>query len=446
ELHGRLAELARAEGVTMFMVWQAAVAVLLSRLGAGEDIPLGSPVAGRTDETLEDLVGCFVNTLVVRTDLSGDPTFTDVLARVRRDALDALHHQDVPFERLVEELAPPRSMGRHPLFQTVLEVQSTPLLVPELDGVDARVLPSTIRDAKFDLDLQVAERFDAEGRPAGMDGALVYAADLFDHTTAETLIARLLRVLDAVTTGPGRSVHTVDVLGTAERRRIVDEWSRDQPRIAGPDARVYVLDDRLAPVPPGVPGQIHVTGGGPADDTVPCPFTDDGAPMRPTGARARWDDEGVLHVLDPEDATAAPTEPAPDAEAAGAPAARREPGVRAELLRTVFAQVLNVPRVGVDDDFFALGGHSLQAVRLVSRIRAVLGVELRVRDLFESPTVAGLVARLEGVSGVGVRPVVVGERPGRLPLSYAQRRLWFVDRLEGASALYNIPLVVRLSG
>ncbi|MFE3604124.1 condensation domain-containing protein, partial [Streptomyces sp. NPDC059142] len=332
-------------------------------------------------------------------------------------------------------------------FQTVLEVQSTPLLVPELDGVDARVLPSTIRDAKFDLDLQVVERFDAEGRPAGLDGALVYAADLFDHTTAETLIARLLRVLDAVTTGPGRSVHTVDVLGTAERRRIVDEWSRDQPRIAGPDARVYVLDDHLAPVPPGVPGQIHVTGGGPADDTVPCPFTDDGAPMRPTGARARWDDEGVLHVLAPEDATAAPTEPAPDAEAAGAPAARREPGVRAELLRTVFAQVLNVPRVGVDDDFFALGGHSLQAVRLVSRIRAVLGVELRVRDLFESPTVAGLVARLEGVSGVGVRPVVVvGERPGRLPLSYAQRRLWFVDRLEGASALYNIPLVVRLSG
>ncbi|MFJ9427667.1 non-ribosomal peptide synthase/polyketide synthase [Streptomyces sp. NPDC101249] len=440
-LHGRLAELARAEGVTMFMVWHAAVAVLLSRLGAGEDIPLGSPVAGRTDEALEDLVGFFVNTLVLRTDLSGDPTFTEVLARVRRDALDALHHQDVPFERLVEELAPPRSMGRHPLFQTVLEVQSTPLLVPELDGADAQVLPSTVRDAKFDLDLQVAERFDAEGRPAGMEGVVVYAADLFDHATAETLTARLLRVLAAVAAGPGARVHTVDVLGTAERRRIVEEWSREQPQIAGPDARVYVLDDRLAPVPPGVPGRVHVTGGAPADDTVPCPFTDDGAPLRPTGAHARWDDDGGLHVLAPDDATAAPTGPP------AAQVARRAPGVRAELLRTVFAQVLNVDRVGLDDDFFALGGHSLQAVRLVSRIRAVLGVELRVRDLFETPSVAGLAARLEGVSGGEVRPpVVAGERPVRLPLSFAQRRLWFVDRLEGASALYNIPLVVRLSG
>ncbi len=211
ELHARLAGLARSEGVTMFMVWQAAVAVLLSRLGAGEDIPLGSPVAGRTDESLEDLVGCFVNTLVLRTDLSGDPAFTDLLARVRRNTLSALHRQEVPFERLVEELAPPRSMGRHPFFQTVLEVQSTPLLAPELDGVDVAVLPHAVRDAKFDLDLQIAESFDAEGRPTGMAGELVYAADLFDHSTAETLTARLLRV-------PGRRGRRSGTPGAHRRR------------------------------------------------------------------------------------------------------------------------------------------------------------------------------------------------------------------------------------
>ncbi|SFS90675.1 non-ribosomal peptide synthase/polyketide synthase [Saccharopolyspora flava] len=433
ELHARLAELARSEGVTMFMVWQAALAVLLSRLGAGQDVPLGSPVAGRTDEAVEDLVGFFVNTVVLRVDLSGDPDFTEVLGRVRRTALGALEHQDVPFERLVEELAPTRHTGRHPLFQVIAEVQSTPRTEPELAGVEVAPLRSATGDAKFDLDLQVAERFVA-GLPDGMTGALGFATDLFDRDTAEALVARLLRVLDDLAREPARPVHRLDVLDPAERQRVVAEWPHRQPQH---DGAVYVLDAGLAPVAPGVVGELHVVDAAARDDaaSVPCPFTDDGSPMRPTGRRARWDREGRLHLVDPD----------PDDTPATAPE-RRPAGLREELLCTVFAQVLGVPRVGVDDDFFALGGHSLQAVRLASRIRTVLGAELPIRTLFEAPTAAQLAARL-AESESGVRPAVsAGERPDRLPLSFAQRRLWFMDQLEGAGALYNIPLVLRLTG
>ncbi|MFK0191471.1 amino acid adenylation domain-containing protein [Kitasatospora sp. NPDC090308] len=217
DTHRALDALARSRGCSLFMVLQGALAVLLSRHGGGEDVALGTPVAGRTDEALDELVGFFVNTLVLRTDLSGDPTFEQVLDRVREFDLAAYAHQDVPFERLVDALAPERTESRHPLFQVMLALQNNAGADLDLPGLAVAQQPVRTGISKFDLTFTFAERRDGRGRPLGLEGSLEFAADLFEPGTARALADRLVRLLAVLAADPGLRVRSVPVLDGAER-------------------------------------------------------------------------------------------------------------------------------------------------------------------------------------------------------------------------------------
>ncbi|MFF7633471.1 amino acid adenylation domain-containing protein [Kitasatospora sp. NPDC008050] len=221
DLHRRITELAEAAGASPFMVLHAALAALLTKLGAGTDIAIGTPVAGRTDHALDALVGFFVNTLVLRTDTGGNPAFRDLLARVREGDLAAYAHQDVPFERLVDTLAPSRGLAHHPLFQVLLALQNAPQGAPQLPGLDVATREAGTGACRFDLSISLQERHGPDRRPLGMTGVAEYSTDLFEREGVELLLRRLTRLLTEVTADPARRLGTLDVVLPAERERLL---------------------------------------------------------------------------------------------------------------------------------------------------------------------------------------------------------------------------------
>ncbi|MER7562561.1 amino acid adenylation domain-containing protein [Streptomyces sp. NPDC097941] len=867
ELHQRVGELARSSGTSVFMVVQAALAALLTRLGAGTDIPVGVPVSARGDDALEDLIGFFTNTLVLRTDTGGNPTFRELLARLRQGNLDDYGHQDLPFERLVDVLNPTRSTARHPLFQVMLSMDGTRRRLPEPTGLSLGLLDVATGSAKVDLSFNVREDLSAQDAAGGILIALEYRSDVFERATAESMLARLVRMIAVAAEAPGTRIASAPILSTQERRLLLEEWNetaapesltdvvdrvrtvaaerpdavaitdddgdvtyrelmtrvdslarrlrsrgvvpesvvavlaeRGTPAVVaflgilaagaaylpldgrapaartaallsdararwllagpgchgaaaeaaraadpepevlrlGPDSGapgadpaapapgqlayviftsgstgrpkgamvhhrgmnnhllakvdglsltaldtvvqnapltfdvsvwqmiaplvvggrvlavgdalaadapglfrragdqavtvlevvpsvlraaldawddgtrvpalpalrllvvtgeelpgelclrwfarfdgiplvnaygptecsddvthalitaegswepgtttpigrpvrntlLYVLSDELQPVPAGITGDLYVAGAGVGrgylDDPgrtaaafVPDPFAADGSVMYRTGDRVRHRPDGRLEFLGRRDTqvkirgrrielgeveaqlracegvsdavavvVTAPGEhrqlagyvvgtadvrsvrealaavlpehmvpsvlvpltalpltlngkvdrkalPMPDFAAGDV----REPRTAVEeILRGMFADVLEVDGVGIDDNFFSLGGHSLLATRLMARVRSALGTDLGVAALFAAPTVAGLAAQLPTAGPAGRGPAARRERPENLPLSYAQRGLWFINRLDPAAGTYNIPLAVRLSG
>ncbi|MBW3651486.1 MAG: amino acid adenylation domain-containing protein, partial [Actinobacteria bacterium] len=283
-LHAGMRELAGRSGASVFMVVQAALAALLSRLGAGDDVPIGTPVAGRGDDALDELVGFFVNTVVVRSDTSGRPGFAELVTRVRRAALAAFDHQDVPFERVVEALNPTRSLSRHPLFQVmVVHHHRDPSGAP-VPGVGAAPEQVGLGVAKVDLTVYVSER----ARAGGIDGQLEYSTDLFDASTAEALAGRLVRLLEQVVADPDRPLDEIDVLLPGERRALLAERTAT-----------------VAPLPESTLPELVAARTAAAPDATAVLFGDTGLTYAELDRRARRL-AGVLvgHGVGPEDIVA----------------------------------------------------------------------------------------------------------------------------------------------
>ncbi len=257
ELQQQVARVAREHNATSFMVVQAGLAVLLSKLAASCDVAVGFPIAGRSDPALDELVGFFVNTLVLRVDLAGDPTVAETVGQVRQRSLAAYEHQDVPFEVLVERLNPTRSLSHHPLVQVMLAWQNpagTTAAASGSDDVQAAPIATETHTARMDLVFALGERFDEAGKPAGIAGSVEFRTDVFDAGSVETLIGRLERVLTAMTANPAQRLSSIDVLDPTEHARLDAVGNLAAlTRSAGPAASIpEVFAQQVARVPDSV--------------------------------------------------------------------------------------------------------------------------------------------------------------------------------------------------
>ncbi|GLV86878.1 hypothetical protein Slala03_65670 [Streptomyces lavendulae subsp. lavendulae] len=381
DAHRRLAALAEERGASLLMVLQPALALALAAVGAGTDIAIGTPVAGRGDEALEHLVGFFVNTLVLRTDVSGEASYAELVDRARDADLAAYAHQELPFDLLVEHLRPRREGAVNPFFQVMLTAQERGGEDTATAGpLSGRFVEPGLEVAKFDLSASCVEPADG----GGLEVWWQYAVDLFDADTAQLLLDLFVRALARAAADPAGPVTGWGLLTDAEAAAV----AKRRERLAAARA------------------------------------SEQAARASERAARAS------------ERASRAP------GQAAGVRADSAE-----QVLCALFGEVIGLDGpVAPDANFFSEGGHSMMGVRLVNRIRATLGLEARIRDLFLAPTPAELALRLVREAAPAGRPALAPavDRPARIPLSYAQRRLWFVDQLQGPGRSYNIPFALRL--
>jgi amino acid adenylation domain-containing protein len=472
ELAERVVELGRRHDATAFMTLLTAYAVLLSRYSGQLDVPVGVPVAGRTHPQTADVVGFFLNSLVFRCELSGAPSFVEALGRVRDMSLSGFAHQSLPFEALVDDLAPERDLSRTPLYQVEFDMHEAGWTGTTPDAASLAAFESSWRVAKSDLCLYLQRRDDGS-----MAGAVEYARALFDPGTIERFADHYVRLLAAVTDDPSIRLPAVQFLAPSERDQLL--------RHAADGAPVRVLDGsgNLAPI--GVPGEIHIGGtatgeigrwrpdgsleqqgrvgqlvairgmpvdpgrvaavlvGHPAVDEVVITayraglagirlrawWTSPGGPDRPAPSSeelaaycgARLPD----HQVPAEFVRLARIPRTSDGELdhdaltrTGGSGGQAPQSIAGERVAEIWAELLGV-EVPVAAGFFGLGGNSILAIQMIARIREEFGVEVPVREFFEQPTVArvaelveeGIRAELAGLSDLEVLAQIEAGQP-----------------------------------
>ncbi|HLO48027.1 MAG TPA: amino acid adenylation domain-containing protein, partial [Kamptonema sp.] len=227
-----LLALGQQEGVTLFIILLAAFQVLLYRYTQQEDIAIGSPIANRNRSEIEGLIGFFVNSLVLRTDLSGNPTFRELLSRVKEVALGAYAHQDLPFEKLVEELHPDRNLNQNPLFQVVFALQNAPMSALELPSLTLSSLPFETETTRFDLEFHLWEPNTQNGLWAdsseGISGFVIYSTDLFDDATITRMLGHFQTLLEGIVANPEDRIVQLPLLSESELNQLLVEWNNTQ--------------------------------------------------------------------------------------------------------------------------------------------------------------------------------------------------------------------------
>ena len=460
-----LRDLAADTRASLFMALVAGFQVMLARYSGQDDIAVGTPIAGRGHAETEHLIGFFVNSLVLRTDLSGDPDYTELLERVRDTALAAYDHQDLPFERIVDELAPQREAGRNPLFQAMLVLRTSGEAQSwELPGVTVRPMAVGGGLGKFDLNLTLHETGDG-----GLAAHLDYPTDLFDRTTVERMTGHYRTLLGQLVAHPTTPLSEITMLTDAERAAVA-AWETA--------AGARVLDRHGQPAPAGVPGELvrdHRTGDlatwSPTGELrFVCRVEDvvtvhgervvltevDAAlaahPAVAAATTAVHDGELVGYVVGsvagdelrgflgerlpavmvPSAYVTLPELPNPvDRQALPAPEPGEEPAphsVTEKIIADIWRELLGVPEVRVTDNFFALGGDSIISLQVIARARA-FGIQLTPRMFFQHQTVAAIAANARATGAVLAEQ---GRIVGDVPLTPIQHWFFELDLAEPA--------------
>ena len=531
ELTQKLNNLAGDHGVTLFMTMHAALSVLMSRWSNETDIVVGVPVAGRTHAHLSSLIGFFVNTLIFRSDLSTVVTFESLLSQSKQTALNAYENQDVPFERLVDELKADRSLGQSPLFQVMFALQNNDHIEFELPKLKLTPILQKSKFARFELTLIVRED---NGQ---LTLAWEYMTALFDEPTIEAMAKGFEVLLAAITEDPRQEISCLPVLDdTGMRCRETAQCAVVTKSLCPKDidaevVTAIVIDRNSQEVPDGVEGELVLSGCGALpisvsqSDTMFFSQNNDQQWFLKTNKSAYFDANGQLlltgeldklvkykgyrihldqletqlslnpyvksstvkmleqdslrylvayvelsieteepvttlkairqwlkdsvpqylmpdaygHVRDPEQVT---TELHFFEDTVYQAAETDEEKTLARIWETL----LNVKNVGLQDNFFVLGGSSLTAVRLEFLINEAFEVAVSVRDIFEHPTLSELVSLITTKEVGALESIPQAFRSPAMELSAAQQRLWFIDELEGGSIHYNMPTTLKLNG